>query len=858
MRHIGVGVMALALGVGAACAADFTWLGSPASASWNETDTNWTGAGSVWINADTNNAVLGTSSTRGLSAGAVVVSNLTFSADGYQIGNGSMDIAGTVSVGASQTALLTAQILHSNTNRVFVKSGSGTLVMCPATSNVIASFRAVQGTWLQTGGTTYVSKASSLPESGPAFWVSGGTLVVGGGVFKTLGVPYARVSEYGSLLVTNGVCDLSSNGELLNAFNSPGSTTVGGSGVLVLDRMRIVKNQVGANYSFVNINTGGTIRVNEFWFEATDVNRKATVNLNGGTIVAKDSATTRNMLGTYEANWTNILVNVLPGGAIFDNNGCNFTVIAKLRGSANDGGLTKLNNGALYLYGTNSYNGATVLKGGTLTIYDNQNLGAVPASPATNLVFGGTATLQSSGNHALSANRSIWITNGVTATFDTQSYTQSVYGVVTCADTNSAFIKVGNGTLVLDSGAAAVNRFGTLQNSAGMTIIVGGTNYVTCPNSVQNAPGLRVCGGTLLVAGGLLKTTAAMFVNVDGGHLLVTNGVVDATSCTEWLNGIGGNGFGYTTVRGNGVIVANTVRITQNTGDPTNTVVTVKTGGTLRLTNFTIDIFSFTWEQRGMLVLDGGTVEARQSTDTFLGTTTTFVGNSNDRWLTNILVRVREGGAVFNTAGYNISIKQPLLTDVAADGGLIKRGAGTLTLLNTNGYSGVTSVEAGTLKLGTKNALWPAGSASVSSGAVFDVNGVVQSLAGLGGSGTVTNNASLSVAETVAPGGTNAVGTLLLSTPCPLSGTFRATVSRDGNCGQLRVNGNLDLSGLTLSVANSGSLNKDKLYVVASYKGVLTGTFASATLPYRWLVHYDEAHNRVYLSYTRGTLLTLF
>ena len=107
---------------------------------------------------------------------------------------------------------------------------------------------------------------------------------------KTTAGPFARVSEYGTLLVTNGVCDLSSNQELLNAFNSPGFTTVGGNGMLILDRMRIVKNQEGASFSGVNINTGGTIRLNEFWFETNhSADREATMNLNGGTIRARDT-----------------------------------------------------------------------------------------------------------------------------------------------------------------------------------------------------------------------------------------------------------------------------------------------------------------------------------------------------------------------------------------------------------------------------------------------------------------------------------------------------------------------------------------------------------------------------------------
>lgn len=298
-----IGSWVLGLAAGTAAAADFAWLATPASANWNAADANWSGAGSLWVNDPTNNATFNASGTKALTLDAVTVKDITFTADGFTLGGGSLDMFGGVTVGSSLSAAITTPIAHTNTTKVFQKLGAGTLVLNPASggfSNRVASLKAAAGTLHITGGTNIVTLAGSNPESGPAFWVSGGTLVVGGGLVKTTGGAFARVSDYGHLMVTNGLCDLSGNSELLNAFNSPGFTTVGGSGVLDADRIRIVKNQSGASLSGININTGGTVRVNEFWFETGDANRKATVNLNGGTIVAKDKGSTRNMLGVYD------------------------------------------------------------------------------------------------------------------------------------------------------------------------------------------------------------------------------------------------------------------------------------------------------------------------------------------------------------------------------------------------------------------------------------------------------------------------------------------------------------------------------------------------------------------------------
>ncbi len=659
----------------------------------------------------------------------------------------------------------------TNTFGMCEKKGAGTLVLDPGATgtNSFSTLRVSEGLIHVTGGThdIYTNSGATIYTG---FDIRGGSMVVSGGKVRMTSGGYSDVM--GSLLITNGTVDLSASRELLNAFNGAGTTTVAGNGLLDVSTLRISQYAGSASQNAVNVNTGGVIRLNTFTID-TGANPKGMVNFNGGTLVAKTGAV--DFLGTGAAQWlSGISAIILEGGAVIDTGANGISIKQPLiSGAVSDGGLTKRGSGTLSLLATNSFNGSTRLYAGTLNISRDQALGAVPATPVTNLLFMANSTLQSGGNHTVDRNRTLWITNAVTATFDTLSYTQTVFGTVLCAETNSTFLKGGSGMLVLDPGAASVNRFGTLHTTAGTLVLASGTNLVTSPNTGQNAPGLRISGGTLLVAGGLLKTTAGLFLNVDGGHLLVTNGLVDATSCYEILNGIGGNGYGYTTVSGSGVILANAIRISQNTGNPSNNVVSVNTGGVMRVNNFNIDI-NFNGAQKGLLFLNGGTVEARTDNANFLGTTEALVGNTNDKWLTNIFVHVREGGALFDTAGKNISIKQPLYTGAPADGGLRKRGAGTLTLLNTNTYNGVTVVEGGTLKFG-RNDLLPVGNtAMASSNAVLDVNGKTQTLAGLGGGGTVSNPAALTVTGTLAPGDANAFGTLTLAgAPASLASQLR-------------------------------------------------------------------------------------
>jgi autotransporter-associated beta strand protein len=615
--------------------------------------------------------------------------------------------------------------------------------------------------------------------------------------------------------------------------------------VLDVKGLRVSQNAYAANLTVVNINTGGTIRLNAFGLDVSSV-KNGTVNFNGGTVVARDSSVSFDFLGTTSTNWRNIAVNVLPGGAIVDNNTYSFTMRQNMAGSAGDGGFTKLNSGYLYMRGTNTFTGGFRIKGGAVNIIRDHNLGAAPSSPSTNVWFLADATLQSSDTHALDANRTLFISTNVTVTLDTQSYTQTVNGIITGLG-KSWLTKSGTGLLAINPGANRTNSVSTFRVAAGTVQILSGTTEVTTNDFSTTNIGLDINGGNMIISGGKIRTTGIGYCAVNGS-LLVTNGTVDCSSSRELLNAF--NGHGTTTVASNGVLNARQFRISQCGDTPiSSNAININTGGIIRADNFYIDTTYYRpW---GYLNLNGGTLVANVNRTDFLGTGVA-------QWQTNIFVRVLEGGAIIDTEDKSISIQQSLYRAAVSDGGLTKRGNGTLTLLNTNTYNGATSVEGGTLKLGVlTNTLLTSGSAFVSSNAVFDINTKVQTLAGLGGSGTVTNNSLLTVTGAVMPGGTNVIGTLTLASACSLSGELRVDVATNGVCDRLYIQGDLSVTNLALKVADTGLLNENRRYVIASCSGAVSGPFASAALPRRWFVQYDAANRRVYLIYNRGTALTL-
>ena len=150
-----------------------------------------------------------------------------------------------------------------------------------------------------------------------------------------------------------------------------------------------------------------------------------------------------------------------------------------------------------------------------------------------------------------------------------------------------------------------------------------------------------------------------------------------------------------------------------------------------------------------------------------------------------------------------------------------------------------------------------AGDVSVAAGAVLDLNGTTQTLARLSGCGLVTNG-TLAVSGDIAPGGTNAVGTLTLASAVPLSGTLLTDVAPDGTCDNLKVQGPLDLTSLSLQIQDVSQLTPGMRYRVASCTpGGLTGPFTTVNLNANsWTVSYNNAAGEVRLI-SRGLLIML-
>ncbi len=162
-------------------------------------------------------------------------------------------------------------------------------------------------------------------------------------------------------------------------------------------------------------------------------------------------------------------------------------------------------------------------------------------------------------------------------------------------------------------------------------------------------------------------------------------------------------------------------------------------------------------------------------------------------------VYVSTGGAVISTenipAGKVYTVSQALKTDPAlngaADGGLVKRGAGTLALSGANTFTGPVRVEEGTLVASSADAL--SDSIAVADGAVLDL-----------GASTVTVGSAAASGAVV---GSLVVTNAILATS---NGSF------------LSVEGNLEIRPRTSVIFGSGATIPDDWSAIAAASGTIT------------------------------------
>jgi autotransporter-associated beta strand protein len=370
------------------------------------------------------------------------------------------------------------------------------------------------------------------------------------------------------------------------------------------------------------------------------------------------------------------------------------------------GKLTKSGTGRLTLSGTNTYSGVTTVTGGTLAL---SGTGSIANTPEISLASGAILDV-SSVTFSLASTQTISGLGTVTGDL-------TCHGQITPGNTASIGTLNVDDRLTLNGGKLNVNIAGA--SSSDLLQLNGGTVSVPSASTIQLS-GVTVPGTYLVIAGasGTIPT----------GNLTVLTGNADFVATLD--NSVAGQlrlGVSY---KVGDHLVWN--------GTPGNSVwdVGISTNwlnsGSASVAFADLDVVAFNGMATGKTVL----------LDSPVSPTAVSVSGADDYTI--------GGGGSGSITGHAT---------------LTKQGAGTLTLSTVNTYTGLTTIEGGTVKLGAANASPgdTTGDTTVLTGATLDVDaaGSVAEPLVISGNGFDANGALQNTSATV---------TNLLAGPITLAG----------------------------------------------------------------------------------------
>ena len=524
------------------------------------------------------------------------------------------------------------------------------------------------------------------------------------------------------------------------------------------------------------------------------------------------------------------------------NQSTNTTYDGVIENGAGTVALVKEGGGTLTLTGANTFTGATSLNGGRLNV-NGAFASNINAATGTILSFGGSSTTS-----ALS------LASGAT-----------LAGEGTLGGTGSLTFGTGTSTLIFNadttgslsvpavtaSGTVVVTPQGTLSTGNTYTVLTNNAGFSGTPGTtyVPSSRGTLAFGGPL--AGGLpteLQFTAAAPVTSLTWKGNAANPTFwDVNTTANWDNGTGADVFfDFDSVAFDDSAISTTIAIQPATvsvgavnvnnptkdysisgGGMTGSATLEKTGAasltlwnansfsggvTLNAGKLNINNASALGSSAGAFIIDGGTIDntsgAAITTVNYpliINTDIAFTG-TNDLNLgagaTNLGFTTAASRTITTNAG-TLRLGGAITDGSGGANGITKAGAGTLTLAGASSYTGLTTISAGTLKLGasgTSTTACPLGSNSagteVSSGATLDFGGFKAhaeaiSIAGtgVGGNGALINSGTDQI---------NALESLTLSA--------NASIGGNGNRFDIRTNGNtpsLVLANFTLTKSGS-------------------------------------------------------
>jgi len=681
-------------------------------------------SGSLWIGCG---AVNGTSGATPGSYGTMTNNGGTLNAasTGLNPGNGSVTTSALLVINGGTNNLGTVTIKRS-------KSGSGGFSTL-GTEGLVINGGTVTMTNLNVGGTSGNSYLTAL--------IDGGVVTNFGSVFINQ-VTSGRASQ---LLQMGGLFVVPDPGVI-----NPNGTV---SGAIQLYSVTGGTNVVGGFY-FGNSNASpGTVS-----FTNSAVIYVGSQGIASNGVVALNATLNDGGLFGATANWTGSAAMNLAGGTFtfspvdLSGNGHTITLTGVLSGG---GGVLVTNGGALVLAGANSYSGGTTVGAGSLVLGNSSGLPA-----GTSLTIGGNGTVgildlagfspqvSALATAVTAANQLITnssAANASTLTFSNSAAGSTFGGVIAGGSKPIALtvlggnltlsgknnyagnIFIGNGTLAL-SGAGSVftGPAIVLSNSASILDLTGMNNltlaagqalagYGTVTGNVSAAncqilPGSNGAGGALTVSGNL-----ALNGNVTNQFDLQFDPTAAGSDQIIVVGSLNFSGLNTVQINPlNGTLAAGTYHLitcgSVGSGDASNFQIATASGSglqaTISVTATGLDLLVTESSEKLFWAGDGAANQWNLiGTNWFDAGQPAVFTNGNfvvfDDTSTNSVVNLvgaLQPGFVTVAAATNYTFSGA--GKITGTLTLIKTNSGTLIVLTTNDYNGVTTIGQGTVQVG--------------------------------------------------------------------------------------------------------------------------------------------------------------
>ena len=733
----------------------------------------------VQTNIGTKSIVLGSGGKLTTSTGTGTVGGtVTLTGNAIISNSSALTISGVISgagYGITKTNSGVLTLSGANTfnggitlNAGFITASLGSTL--DGSGNAVSGSLGAGNNLTMAGGTLNVSQASTINSlSGTSGQVnlSSASLTFGGDNSSTT---FSGTYGGSNALVKNGTGTFTTGTAGLNTINY----TIN-NGVIKLNHAN-----AGQNSSFT-IGANGTLDLNGFNAGAANSNFHLQGSGYNGQGAIINSSATASSVAAYYLYWdsaSDFLVN--PTGNItlsasYVKNITTPTIVKTGAGNLsafNLSGTFASNNGVGYTsyFGRNDYK----IQQGTATIgsaYSSAAVGAVELSNGATVTINLPGTVTYSG--VISGSGNVVYTGGATLTLTGNStYT----GSTTISGVN---VTVGNSTHytngVIDYSPLGSQPVVSLANASLTSLGLGA-------NSIE----LYALSGGGTTGGGLNLGTGALTVGADNSSTNFAGGTIGTTGSltkvgTGTLTLSGGNSYaGPTTVNGGVLVAASVTALGTVSATPSQSVITVNSGGTLDL--------QATMSSIKPITLHGGTLQDGAAAAVTYSGAISLTADS--------VINMPSGGAGLTLPG--------IISNSGGTFGLTKNGGGKVTMSGTNTFGGAVVLNNGTVVMTNAAALGAAtNTVTVNTGALLDVQ-------------TTSSNAYTTVMNGGSIGNSSAVASFYAGALTLQADTQINLASTGGLSFTGAISGNYGVTKMGVGAGGVG------FYAANSYTGVTT------------------------------------